>query len=97
MDCNENVCHLLHCYAILCLFLRYARTENKMVRKMTQESWVSLDEIADHLGVSRDTVYRWIDNRGMPAHKVGRLWKFKVSQVDEWVEAGKAGDDTPKN
>ncbi len=60
---------------------------------MTHESWVSLDEIADHLGVSRDTVYRWIDNRGMPAHKVGRLWKFKVSQVDDWVEAGKARED----
>jgi len=60
---------------------------------MTHEAWVSLDEIADHLGVSRDTVYRWIDNRGMPAHKVGRLWKFKVSQVDDWVEAGKARED----
>jgi hypothetical protein len=29
----------------------------------------------------------------MPAHKVGRLWKFKASQVDEWVQAGKAGED----
>ncbi len=60
---------------------------------MTNEPWVSLDEIAEHLGVSRDTVYRWIDSRGMPAHKVGRLWKFKVSQVDEWVQVGKARED----
>lgn len=61
---------------------------------MSNESWVSLDEIAQHLGVSRDTVYRWIDDRGMPAHKVGRLWKFKVSEVDEWVRAGKAREDS---
>jgi excisionase family DNA binding protein len=59
---------------------------------MKSEPWVSLDEITSHLGVSRDTVYRWIDNRGMPAHKVGRLWKFKVSEVDEWVRQGKVQD-----
>ena len=63
---------------------------------MTHEPWVSLDEIAEHLGVSRDTVYRWTDNRGMPAHKVGRLWKFKVSQVDQWVQAGEAGDGSER-
>ena len=54
------------------------------------EPWVSLEEISNHLGVSQDTVHRWIRNRGMPAHKVGRLWKFKVTQVDAWVQAGKA-------
>ena len=59
---------------------------------MRSEPWLSLDEIAEHLGVSRDTVYRWIDNREMPAHKVGRLWKFKVSQVDKWVQVGKAAE-----
>lgn len=59
---------------------------------MGTEPWVSLDEIVRHLSVSRDTVYRWIDDRGLPAHKVGRLWKFKVSDVDEWVRAGEAKD-----
>jgi excisionase family DNA binding protein len=59
---------------------------------MRKEPWLSLEEIAGHLGVSRDTVYRWIDSRKMPAHKVGRLWKFKVSQVDNWVQAGKAAE-----
>lgn len=63
---------------------------------MNNEPWVSLDEIAGHLGVSRDTVYRWIENREMPAHKLGRLWKFQVSEVDEWVRAGKARDSDEK-
>jgi len=45
------------------------------------------------MGVSRDSVYRAIDNRGLPAHKIGRLWKFKVSEVDAWVRAGNAADD----
>jgi hypothetical protein len=26
----------------------------------------------------------------MPAHKVGRLWKFQTSEVDEWVRSGGA-------
>jgi excisionase family DNA binding protein len=53
-----------------------------------EDRWLSVDEIAAHLGVSRDTVYRWIDNRGLPAHKVGRLWKFKKDEIDEWVRTG---------
>jgi len=59
---------------------------------MKNEPWVTLEEIAQHLRVSRDTIYRWIDHREMPAHKVGRMWKFKVSEVDDWVRAGNAGE-----
>lgn len=47
--------------------------------------WYSLNEIAKYLGVSQDTVHRWIRDKDMPAHKVGRLWKFKVIEIDEWV------------
>jgi len=51
----------------------------------TVEKWSSMNEIAEHLGISRDTVLSWISDKNMPAHKIGRLWKFKVSEVDEWV------------
>ena len=59
---------------------------------MTAESWVSVDQIAKHLGVTRDSIYRWIDRKNLPAHRVGRLWKFKVSEVDEWVCADGANE-----
>lgn len=52
------------------------------------EPWLSLEQIAQHVGVSTDTIHRWIRKRDMPAFKVGRLWKFKASKVDEWVQAG---------
>ena len=55
------------------------------------DPWVDVDQVATHLGVARDTVYRWIDAKGLPAHRVGRLWKFKLAEVDEWVKAGDAG------
>ena len=54
--------------------------------------WLSVEEIGKYLGVSSDTIYRWIDSRGMPAHRMGRFWKFKKEQVDAWVEAGGAKD-----
>lgn len=54
------------------------------------DRWLSLAEIAAYLGVSRDSVYRWLETRNMPAHKVGRQWKFKAGEVDEWVRSGQA-------
>lgn len=62
----------------------------------TVEPWVSVEDVAAHLGVARDSVYRWIDGRGLPAHKIGRLWKFKLSEVDDWVRAGGAVDEEPE-
>ena len=50
-----------------------------------EDRWLSVDEIAAYLGVKRDTVYKWIVRTSMPAHKVGRLWKFRKSEVDAWV------------
>jgi excisionase family DNA binding protein len=58
------------------------------------DRWLSLAEIAAYLGVSKDSVYRWLELRHMPAHKIGRQWKFKVAEVDAWVRSGKA-DFTP--
>ena len=60
------------------------------------EHWVSVEQVAEHLGVVRDSIYRWIDTKGLPAHKIGRLWKFKLSEVDDWVLGGGAQDGSDK-
>ena len=57
---------------------------------MIAEPWVSVDDIVPHLGVATDSVYRWIEKKGLPAHKLGRLWKFETAEVDEWVRQGGA-------
>lgn len=52
------------------------------------ERWHSVDEVAEHLGVVPDTIYRWLAAGRMPAHRLGRQWKFQLSEVDDWVRAG---------
>jgi len=56
----------------------------------TSEKWLSVEGIADYLGVSKETIYRWLDRRSIPAHRIGKLWKFKPSEVDSWVISGGA-------
>lgn len=51
-----------------------------------------MKEICEYLGVSRGTVLDWIEKRNMPAAKIGRLWKFKVSEIDTWMKSGIAAD-----
>ncbi len=60
---------------------------------MTTEPWVSVEDVAKHLEVAKDSVYRWIESRKLPAHRICRLWKFKLSEVDEWVRAEGAAED----
>lgn len=61
------------------------------------EKWYTLKEVQEYLGVGRDTILQWIAKRNMPAYKVGRLWKFKLSEVDEWIRSGGASDDNINN
>lgn len=60
-----------------------------MAEQMTDAYW-SAEQIAEYLGVSKDTVYSWISAKGLPAHRLGRLWKFKREEVDGWVKSGGA-------
>jgi len=65
--------------------------------EMHADRWLSMKEICKHLGVSDDTVYKWINSYDMPAHRLGRLWKFKKDEVDEWVKAGGAAEPNEKS
>ncbi len=57
-------------------------------QKALSDRWLSVEEVSHYLGVKRDTIYKWIEYKRMPAHKVGRLWKFKKNELDEWVKQG---------
>ncbi len=59
---------------------------------MEIERWVSSKEAAEHLGVNKDTLQRWINNKNIPCHRVGRLWKFRLSEIDNWIQSGGAAN-----
>lgn len=65
-----------------------AAAQEERIVMSAEERWVDVEEVAKHLGVRRESVYRWVDKKGFPAHRAGRLLRFKLSEVDEWVRRG---------
>lgn len=59
------------------------------------DKWMSMKEICEYLGASHDTVRNWINKKDMPAVKLGGCWKFKTSQVDEWVSVTSTRKNIP--
>lgn len=63
------------------------------MREMSsEEGWVDIEQVDAQLRVKKESAYRWIEARCLSAHKVGRLWKFRLSEIDVWVEADGAGE-----
>ena len=56
------------------------------------EKWSTMKYVQEYLGVGRESIMQWINKRNMPAYKVGRLWKFKLSEVDDWIRSGNASE-----
>ena len=74
--------------------MRLGSTRAQEVAMLDSESWVTIEVVAEHLAVSKDTIRRWIDRRDLPAHRAGRFWRLKLSEVDQWVRAsGDHGDE----
>jgi len=57
------------------------------------EPWLTVEQVAAHLNIASITVYRWIEAQKIPCHKVGRQWRFKASEVDNWILRGDASDE----
>jgi hypothetical protein len=56
-----------------------------------KDNWININDAANYLGVNKDSIRNWIKNNSdIPAHKIGRQWKFKKNELDEWVKSGKS-------
>ena len=63
----------------------------------SQEAWVGIADVAAHLSVAKDSIYRWVEAKDFPAHRVGRLLRFRLSEVDDWVKgSGRSDTDAPQ-
>lgn len=58
--------------------------------EILMDNWIGIEEAANYLGVTKETIRNWIKKTDIPAHKIGKLWKFKASELDVWVKSGKS-------
>lgn len=66
--------------------------ESNNMNQMIDDKWISLEEASIYLGVKPVTLRDWIKKQAennIPAHKIGKLWKFKKVELDAWVKSGK--------
>ena len=56
-----------------------------------EDNYISIDEAAEYLGIKTVTLRNWIKKKlDLPVHRIGKLWKFKRSELDEWIASGKS-------
>lgn len=60
------------------------------MKERIEDKWIGLEGAAEYMDVTKDTVRNWIKKTDIPAHKIGKLWKFKKSELDEWIKSGKS-------
>ena len=61
------------------------------MNEMMNDKWIGIEEAAEYLGIKPITVRDWIKkDTGIPANKIGKKWKFKLSELDAWVKSGKS-------
>ena len=58
--------------------------------EILMDNWIGIEEAANYLGVTKETIRNWIKKTDIPAHKIGKLWKFKASELDTWVKSVKS-------
>ena len=60
-----------------------------IVNKQKDDNYISIDEAAEYLGIKTVTLRNWIKtNNTIPAKKIGKMWKFKRSELDAWINSG---------
>jgi len=53
--------------------------------------WITLEQTAKHLQISRDSLYKKAQAGKIPASKIGNLWRFDIKEVDAWVRKQRPG------
>ncbi|HQM02326.1 MAG: helix-turn-helix domain-containing protein [Syntrophales bacterium] len=66
--------------------------ETNSTEVRTEEKWVNLADVAEHLSVSQDTIRNWLKSGKLPTIKAGKQYKFRLSEVDKLLEDGKLAE-----
>ena len=73
------------------MWFKDIKLRGAIVNENLKDRWISIELAAEYLDVKVVTIRDWIKkDTGIPAHKIGKQWKFKLSELDEWVKSGKS-------
>jgi len=56
---------------------------------MANRRILTVSELAEHLNVHRITIYRLLKNGNLPGFKIGRVWRFDLDEIGQWMSTGK--------
>jgi len=59
------------------------------------ETYLSIEGLAKYLEVSEKTVRKWVLNNEIPYHKIIKIVRFRISEIEGWINAG--GKYNPAN
>jgi excisionase family DNA binding protein len=52
------------------------------------ETYLTIDELAGHLKLAAQTIRRWVLNREIPFHKIKKVIRFRLSEIERWIDGG---------
>ena len=59
------------------------------------ETYLTIEGLAEHLKLAEQTIRRWVLNREIPFCKIRKVIRFRLSEIEKWIDSG--GACTPKN
>ena len=60
------------------------------IMETINDNWIGIEEAAKYMGVTKETIRNWIKKTDIPAHKIGKLWRFQKSELEKWIKSGKS-------
>jgi len=52
-----------------------------------EKRFIGVEELATYLDISVNTIYFWIYQRKIPYHKIGRLVRFDLREIENWIKS----------
>jgi len=78
------------CYNINAKLRNHTKTRSANMSNIINENYISIEDAALFLNIKPVTLRKWIKEKNVPAYKIGKQWKFKQSELEEWVKSGKS-------
>lgn len=77
-------------YNIRVKLCKHTKTRSANMSNIINENYISIEDAALFLNIKPVTLRKWIRDKSVPAYKIGKQWKFKQSELEEWVKSGKS-------